>query len=47
MGNREWWGTTAVDRSPSELAKIKSAKRHFEAIGIDEYARAAPGSWNL
>lgn len=32
---------------PSELAKIKSAKRHFEAIGIDEYARAAPGSWNL
>ena len=32
---------------PSELAKIKSAKRHFEAIGIDDYARAAPGSWNL
>jgi type III restriction enzyme len=32
---------------PSELAKIKSAKRHFEAIGIDDYARSAPGSWRL
>lgn len=32
---------------PTELAKIKSAKRHFEAIGIDDYARAAPGAWRL
>jgi len=32
---------------PTELAKIKSAKRHFEAIGIDDYARAVPGKWNL
>lgn len=32
---------------PTELAKIKSAKRHFEAIGIDDYARAAPGAWKL
>jgi type III restriction enzyme len=32
---------------PTELAKIKSAKRHFEAIGIDDYARATPGSWAL
>lgn len=32
---------------PSELAKIKSAKRHFEAIGIEDYSRAVPGGWNL
>ncbi len=32
---------------PTELAKIKSAKRHFEAIGIDDYARAVPGAWRL
>lgn len=32
---------------PTELAKIKSAKRHFEAIGIDDYGRAVPGAWNL
>lgn len=32
---------------PTERAKIKSAKRHFEAIGIDDYARAVPGAWRL
>lgn len=32
---------------PAELAKIKSAKRHFEAIGINDYARSVPGKWNL
>ncbi|APF32954.1 hypothetical protein [Microbacterium paludicola] len=32
---------------PTELAKIKSAGRHFEAIGIDDYARAAPGAWKI
>ena len=32
---------------PTELAKIKSAKRHFAAIGINDYARSAPGSWKL
>src|SRR5690606_13187446 len=32
---------------PTELAKIKSAKQHFEAIGIDDYSRAAPGAWGL
>jgi type III restriction enzyme len=32
---------------PTELAKIKSATRHFEAIGVGNYARSAPGSWNL
>lgn len=32
---------------PTELAKIKSAQRHFKAIGIDDYARAVPGAWKL
>jgi len=32
---------------PTELAKIKSAKRHFEAIGVGDYSRAAPGTWKL
>lgn len=32
---------------PSELAKIRSAKRHFEAIGVEDYARAVPGAWNI
>ncbi|GFG54771.1 restriction endonuclease [Mycolicibacterium agri] len=32
---------------PSELAKIKAAKQHFEAIGVEDYARAVPGAWKL
>ena len=32
---------------PSELAKIKSAKKHFAAIGIDDYGRSVPERWNL
>jgi type III restriction enzyme len=32
---------------PSELAKIKSAKEHFAAIGITDYGRSVPGKWNL
>jgi type III restriction enzyme len=32
---------------PSELAKIRSAKRHFESIGVEDYARAVPGAWKL
>ena len=32
---------------PSELAKIKSAKEHFRAIGITDYGRSAPEKWNL
>lgn len=32
---------------PTELAKIKSAKRHFAAIGVEDYARAVPGAWKL
>lgn len=32
---------------PTELAKIKSAKRHFAAIGVEDYARAVPRAWKL
>ncbi len=32
---------------PTELAKIKSAKEHFKAIGIEDYERAVPGRWSL
>jgi len=32
---------------PTELAKIKSAKKHFEAIGIEDYGRSVPSRWNL
>ena len=32
---------------PSELAKIKAAKKHFAAIGIDDYGRSVPEKWNL
>lgn len=32
---------------PTELAKIKSAKRHFAAIGVDNYGRSTPARWNL
>ncbi|ACE83237.1 type III restriction system endonuclease [Cellvibrio japonicus Ueda107] len=32
---------------PSELAKIKAAEKHFKAIGVDDYHRAAPEAWNL
>jgi len=32
---------------PSELAKIRSAKEHFKAIGITNYGRSVPEKWNL
>ena len=28
-------------------SKIKSAKKHFAAIGIDDYAKSSPENWNL
>jgi len=38
-------------RRPSENAKIHAAKKHFEAIGINEstidYAVSVPGNWSL
>lgn len=32
---------------PSEVAKIKSAREHFKAIGITDYGRSVPEKWNL
>jgi len=32
---------------PTELAKIRSAKKHFAAIGIADYAKSSPEKWNL
>lgn len=31
----------------SESAKIRAAKKHFEAIGITDYAKSSPDNWNL
>lgn len=32
---------------PSEVAKVKCGKKHFAAIGIDDYAKSSPERWNL
>ncbi|HEX7259694.1 MAG TPA: restriction endonuclease, partial [Candidatus Saccharimonadia bacterium] len=32
---------------PSEQAKIDCGKKHFTAIGIEDYAKASPDNWNL
>lgn len=31
----------------SEQAKIDCGKKHFEAIGVHDYAKSSPGSWNI
>jgi type III restriction enzyme len=31
----------------SEQAKIDSAKKHFEAIGVSNYSKATPNNWNI
>jgi type III restriction enzyme len=31
----------------TESAKIRAAKKHFEAIGIDSYAKSSPDNWNI
>lgn len=31
----------------SESAKIQAAKKHFEAIGVSNYDKSSPESWNL
>ena len=36
-----------VKRRPTENAKIKSATKHFEAIGISDYAVSTPSSWRV
>lgn len=37
----------AIKRRPTENAKIKSAKQHFEAIGVPDYEVSVPGAWKL
>lgn len=41
--------STLDDRKlrPYEVAKMKSAKKHFEAIGIEDYGRSVPARWNI
>lgn len=41
--------STAVDEllRPTEVAKIQCGKKHFEAIGIDDYAKASPEDWRI
>src|SRR5699024_5969535 len=34
-------------RRPTENAKIKSAKQHFEAIGVCDFEVAVPGKWRV
>lgn len=31
----------------TESAKIRAAKKHFEAIGIENYAKSSPDNWNI
>lgn len=32
---------------PTEVAKIDCGKKHFAAIGIDDYAKASPEDWKI
>lgn len=36
-----------VKRRPTENAKIKAASKHFEAIGIPDYAVSTPKNWRV
>lgn len=41
--------STMVDEQlrPTEVAKIKCGKKHFAAIGIEDYAKASPEDWRI
>jgi type III restriction enzyme len=41
--------STLIDEKlrPTEVAKIDCGKKHFAAIGIDDYAKAAPVDWKV
>lgn len=32
---------------PTEVAKMKCGKKHFAAIGVDDFAKSSPENWNL
>lgn len=36
-----------IKRRPTENAKIKAAKQHFEAIGVGDYEVSVPGKWRV
>ena len=36
-----------IKRRPTENAKIRAAKHHFEAIGIPDYAVSTPANWRV
>ena len=36
-----------IKRRPTENAKIKSAREHFKAIGVDNYTVSVPGNWRI
>ena len=36
-----------IKRRPTENAKIKAAAKHFDAIGIGNYAVSVPGKWQI
>jgi type III restriction enzyme len=41
--------STSIDEKlrPTEVAKITCGKKHFAAIGIDDYAKSSPDDWGL
>lgn len=41
--------STSIDEllRPNEVAKINCGKKHFEAIGINDYAKASPEDWRI
>ena len=41
--------STAQDNllRPTEVAKIKCGKKHFAAIGVDDFAKSSPENWRL
>lgn len=45
---RETKGSSNIESlRPEEKSKIKCGKRHFEAIGIDDFAKSSPGNWKV
>ncbi|MGV2822655.1 restriction endonuclease, partial [Brevibacterium casei] len=36
-----------IKRRPTENAKVRAAKQHFEAIGVPDYSVSVPGNWRL
>jgi type III restriction enzyme len=41
--------STPIDEllRPTEVAKIDCGKKHFAAIGIEDYAKSSPEEWRI